>query len=262
VAVTLQLTAASVLVTDGGLDLRLSGLAFVDGEPMKDQAVGVPRTPDQPTYLPTGPDIAIGVSDDLLNGLLHALWRYGVTDLVVDEELIASTKSGLHLVAGFLGSLTELAGGVDPEAPMTVWFDAPLPPAVVVPPTPGAVAVALGDLGLRFSTAGGDIATGYLNLRLAAGALSTNEGILLDLRPYLTGFDLALEDAAAKRQTEASIEPFVSTFLEELAPLLQSILGPVPLPSFAGLTLQDLSVGDDATGGAYLVVRGTAVPAQ
>ncbi|MFT5432491.1 MAG: hypothetical protein ACI9OJ_003190 [Myxococcota bacterium] len=259
--VSLQLTAASVDAGSHGLDLRLSGLAFVAGEPVKSDAIGVPRTPDQPAYHPSGPDVAIALSDDLVNGLLHALWRYGLTDLKVDNELMASTKSGVTLVAGFLGSVID-ESVTDPEALMTVSFDAPLPPAIVPPPAGGAIAIGIGDLGLRFSTAAGDIATGFLNLRLAAGALSTDEGVLLDLAPYLIGFDLQVEDAAAKRRLEGTVEHFVTSLIGELAPLLKSLLGPVPLPSFAGLSLQNLKVGDDDTAGAYLVIRGTAVPAE
>lgn len=257
--ITLDLEAIAAEVDDHGVELRLSGVVAIDGESVVADDPGVLRPlNDTSPFVPRGPQVTVALSDDLANTVLHGIWRLGLLEFDVDQQTMDDLNAHLELVAGFLGGLTDMIGdGVDPETPMTVNLRALLPPILSDVPESDAVGIALGDGEIRFQTSKSWLVTGHLTLRMAAGALSADHDLTLDLFPFNTAFDLSSIDKTIKRQTEGTVEAFVSSFLEEIAPLLKQIVGNIGVPVFQGFTLEKLSVGDDATDGRYLVVRGS-----
>ena len=264
VEVLLNLTAIAADPGEHGLELRLSGVVSVQGETVVPEDPGVPRTPSPKAapYHPRGSDATLALSDDLINTVLHAVWRLGGMQIDIDQAMLDELKAPVYLVAGFLGGLTDkLTGsGVSPESSLTVGLSTPLPPILAGVPTSDSIAIAVGDASLDFRAEGQSLVTGYVSLQLGAGAVTGDDGLLLELAPFDTAFDLYTGDPELKRQVEGTVEPFVTTLLSELAPLFSGLIGAVPLPEIGGLHPVELTAGDDGTDGAYLVVRGLLRP--
>ena len=257
IAFTVDLTAIEASIREHGIELRLSGSVQIDGEAVHTDDPGVFGTPNDPLYGPRGPDVAIALSDDLLNTIFHGLWRVGVLDLTVDQQMLDDISAHIALVVGFLGGVAEQVDAtMDPETPMTVTLMPLLQPVMAPKQGSDAIAVAVGDLSLSFHTGSGPLLTGFLTLRLALGAMTKLGKLAFEVMPFQTAFDLDVEDPEVKRMLEASVDPVVAALLNDLGPLLQTIVAPIAVPEFAGFELTPASLGDDGTDGAYLVVRG------
>lgn len=255
VEVVAELSALRARTAGGGLDLALSGkvAARCQDGPARDP--GVPRTVGHEGYRPGGRGLAVAVRDDLVNAMLHEAWRCGALSVRLDQRLIDAVRGEVTLVAGMLGGLSERLG-VDPETPMALQLDAPLPPVVTPVGEEGAIGVGLGDLRLSFlDQTGRALAAGRLSVLLAAGVVRDRvAGVGLAVRQAT--FDLDVDDPEVKRAAEAPLEPWVGALAVSADGFLAGALRPVTLPEVWGVTLGDLRIGDDRTDGAWLVVRG------
>ncbi len=255
--VSLQLTAVAADVGDHGIELRLGGHLTILGETVVPEDPGALRTPIEAPFHPRSDGATIAISDDLVNTILHEVWRVGKLKVEVNQQLLDELKAPVYFVAGFLGGLAaEVGDGVDPEAPLFLEVSAPLPPVLMAVEGSDAIAIALGDITLDFHTADAPLAKGIIALRMAAGAVTEGESLLLDLFPFDVAFDLETEDVGVKRRVEGTVEPFVTALLEELSPLFSKIIGALPLPDMGKIRPAALSAGDGGTNGDYLVLTG------
>ena len=254
--ITVDLSAVDVDVDTHGIELRLSGSLSVAGETAVDEDPGVLRTPSTKAFHPRSDFATLGISDDLVNLILHEIWRIGTLQVTIDQAMLDELKAPVYFVAGFLGGLVGAVGDeVDPEDPLILKIITPLPPVMTTVPDSKAIGVALGDLTLDFSTETTALARGVISLRMAAGAVTEADSLLLELFPFNIGFDLETDDTTVKRKVEGTVEPFVTALLEELSPLFSEIIGALPLPDLGRVKPASLSATDSGDG-QYLVLSG------
>ncbi len=181
------------------------------------------------TSLPplSGNDLAMAVSDDLVNRVLHELWAGGVLDLRInaDDELLDP-------------ALFEELGGHEGGA---IEIDARLPP-VLVQSDDGLPRLQAGEMLLRLETPNGDNGE-FIELAVAMSAvidLEVKGGALLGTvtDPQLTYIvrdtDWIGGHETITRLVEASLP------VDDLVPLLGTL--EFPLPSIGGFSFDDARI--------------------
>ena len=259
---TVLLTAIGADVGKHGLELRLSGTLEVAGEPLfgPEDDPGPLRTPSTAKYTPRSPLATLALSDDLVNAAAHAVWRVGGLTQVVDAALLAKLESN-SLAAGFLVGLTDPVGlNVDPEAPLTVTFQGPLPPVIRAIDGTDAIGAVLGDIALQFQIGEQPPVGGFVTAAFSGVAFTDEDRIRLELDSSRSAFDLDVGDPALERQVEASFEPVVKHLLSELGPLFDALLGSLPVPRIGAFRPANVTLSADGTHGQYVVLRGSLVP--
>jgi hypothetical protein len=179
----------------------------------------------------TGPDLAVLLNDDVVNKLLHDLWRTGMLDL----EL--STADG-SLDAFYLAPF-----GARDEGALAI--DAALPPILI---ERGAdTLIQFGEITVRVDTPGGENGT-YLVATLA-GEVPVDVGLQGgNLRMELGDPELVLmvrdNDWGMENET-------ITAILQAELPIdvLLALVGDlsIPMPTIGDLVLPDANVGRDAT---------------
>jgi len=255
VEVRAELAALRAGVSDGGIDLALSGhvVARCAGGPEADP--GVLRTAGHESFRPTGDGLGLAVQDDLLNAVLHEAWRCAGFEVQLDQRLVDAQRGEVTLVAGMLGGLSERLD-VDPETPLALRLEAPLPP--VATPVSGSLGLGLGDLRLHFVDPGGrSLVSARMSLLLAASARQAETGgVAVGLAVHRATLDVDAADLAAKRLAEGPLDPWVDMLAGVANGFLATSLRPIELPALRGLDVVDVRVGDAGTGGAWLVMAG------
>lgn len=240
------------------LDVSVEGL-----EP--DEAIVTPgplKTPGEPEPPETG-GVRLAVRDDLLNGVLHEVWRSGMLRLVVDQAFLDARKVEVTLVAGFLGGvLDRLPTLVDPETPIAIGIDARLPPVADADlPVSGGVRLGLGEVAIEVASA----EDGAPLVSLAATVQVDGEvrpGGPGEVRLSFNALDVALDlvnPAATLRAAESYLEEGTADLLGSLGPLLGGLIGTLPLPSLGGFTVGNAAVGTLPGAGGTLVISGELV---
>lgn len=218
-------------------------------------------------------DVSAWFAIDFLNRLLQQLWAMDVLAWTVDQAFVDAQKLEIDLVAGLMGDHLRLAaGGVAPEAPLTLQADLLLPPEfqalqaglVEEEAGPGLV---VGALRLRPyagpDTSGTPFASLYLSVAAALHAEIHNNRLLL--APSLPAFALDVEGFPEgtgetpfdmKRLVELEVEGHIETLLPDAIHGVAGALLAIPLPEASGISLVkgELAAQDDP---GYLRISGT-----
>ena len=172
-----------------------------------------------------GADLAMVLSDELLNRIMFEVWRGGMLDLTLstdDGSLEPAMLAMLHAEEG------------------TVTVSASLPPVIVE--SEGGLQVQLGELSIILETPGGELGE-RVELDIAA---------FVDLEMALEGNKIALEMGtpelvmAVRESDWGSSNEALTALIEEMLPieLLLATLGALEfeLPEFDGLSFGDTEV--------------------
>jgi hypothetical protein len=203
----------------------------VDGPFTKDSEGWLASGADEPRPS-TGPDLAVQLSDDVVNKMLHELWRGGLLDM------------GLSTEDGSLDAFMLEPLGANGEG--AIQIDARLPP-VLIQGEDGAE-LQLGELIVDIETPGGDngdylqVAVGgkvALDVSLSDGALGLGFG-----SPQLA---IMVRDNGWGASDES-----ITNVLEEELPVdvLLALVGDIeiPMPTLGDITIPDAEVGRDESG--------------
>lgn len=234
-----------------GVQLRLQSAPTLLASP------GYPATPGAPHALsPTG-GLLIAASDDLLNLMLHEVWRSAGLELIIDQAFLDRNRIELDLVAGFLGSLLDgLVPAVDPEEPVVLRTRAPLPPLVRIEPGDDRMplGLTLPDLLVEVVLPG---PPERLLLRMAVSLKVRAEAVVeagnLKLRIGELEIDCHAAGGEASEQARQVVVPAVRAIVDSVRPLLDTLVAHLPLPSLAGLTIEKLRLTGEGQG-SYLAL--------
>lgn len=169
-------------------------------------------TPNQPASLEVASGYALAISDDALN------------------QLLASVTS-----AGLLSFTMPAAGGTFESVRIT----AALPPMISADGDNGTLRILAGELRMALVSGGAEVAHVALHLAAEVSAEPTAFGVRLILGTPEVHADV-LDNATG--YADADNEQLIKLVVEHQAKTLSFLLGNVPLPSFAGVTLADTRV--------------------
>jgi hypothetical protein len=256
--------------------LRLSFQAdfeLPDGQPPTPWPGGCPRRTHAPP--PASYEDAFAVtlwfSYDFVNRVLLEVWQTGLLRWEVDQAFVDDLKLEIDLVCGLMGdTLRDAAGGVPPEAPMTLTADLllppefqPLPAGPGESPMPGLVAT-----GVRLvhrhheSGAAEPFFTAIISLASALHAKVLHNALYL--APELPAFALDIaeipgQDAAASKAVRRRVEREVESHFEALVPdavgAAAAALLSIPLPATYGINVIEGELGSEPSGG-YMRLSG------
>jgi len=254
---SLKLTPSGVHLA---LDLAVTGLA-------PDPSItspGVLNTPGQEEW-PEVEGVRFSIKDDFLNAIFHEAWRSGMARFTLDQAFMDARKLELTLVAGFLGDvLDKLPQEINPEAPIAVVLDATYPPVADMDiPVSGGVRLGAGDLMLDVivpSLSDTDpIISFAVTLRIEGEVRPTpSDKIEIAMHAFDVSLDVVNDDGAFS-DAEAYLESTMDGLLQSLEPMMASLLGSIPLPSFGGFSLANLHVGTETPNGGIVVITGDIV---
>jgi hypothetical protein len=241
------------------LDLGLQGLF---SEPMHDSA-GVVATQGPESWPRELQGLRLVLRDELINVVLHELWRGGHFDLRVDQDFLEARKAEVALVAGFLGdALKGLPDPPDPETPMWVRLSPRLPPVATLDlPVSAGLRLGIGDLALEFWAEGGSapLLSEHLSLRMDGQLRSVEDRLRIQVSTLDLALDLDTADPALAA-LEAGIEAGVRQVFAGLVPTLAGALADFPMPSAPGFTLANLMLGTQPECGGAIVLQADLVP--
>ncbi|MBM4394436.1 MAG: hypothetical protein FJ087_01950 [Deltaproteobacteria bacterium] len=242
------------------LDVAVEGL---DPDPTV-ETPGALRTAGDPE--PPEPEgVRLAIRDDLLNGVFHEMWRSGLVRFVVDQPFLDRYKVEVGLVAGFLGGVLDLLPGrPDPETPISIAIDARLPPVADVDlPVSGGVRIGLGELRIDVATEDGTPLVGLaVTVRVDGEVRPAGVGgVRLTFHALDVALDL-LDPDGSLHEAESYLEGGTAGLLDSLGPLLNGMLGTIPMPSFGGFTVANVAVGTLPGAGGTLVLSGDLVEAK
>ena len=219
-------------------------------------------------------DVNAWFAVDFLNRVLQQLWAMDVLNWTVDQALVDGLQLEIDLVAGLMGDHLRLAaGGISPEAPLTVLADLLTPPEfqalaaglVGEKAGPGLV---VGGMRLRpfagSGATGEPFATLYLSVAAALSAEIHNNNLIL--APSLPAFALDVDGIPEgtgrsqhdmKRLVELEVEGHIETLLPDAIEGVTGALLAIPLPEAGGISLVqgELAAQNDP---GYLRISGTA----
>ena len=217
-------------------------------------------------------DVSAWFAVDFLNRLLQQLWAMEILAWTVDQAFVDGLKLEIDLVAGLMGDHLRLAaGGIAPEAPLTLVADLLMPPefqalqAGLVDEDAGPGLV-IGGMRLRpyagTDTSGTPFASLYLSLAAARAEVHNNS---LLLAPTLPAFALDVEGIPEgagqsqydmKRLVELEVEGHIEKLLPDAIHGVAGALLAIPLPKASGVSLVqgELAAQDDP---GYLRISGT-----
>lgn len=169
-------------------------------------------TPNQPASLEVASGYALAISDDALN------------------QLLASVTS-----AGLLSFSMPAPGGTFES----VRISAAMPPMISADGDSGKLRILAGELRMALVSGGAEVAHVALHLAAEVSAEPTAFGVRLILGTPEVYADV-LDNATG--YADADKEQLIKLVVEHQAKTLAFLLGNVPLPSFAGVTLTDTRV--------------------
>jgi hypothetical protein len=203
----------------------------VDGPFTKDSDGWLASGADEPRPS-TSPDLAVQLSDDVVNKMLHELWRGGLLDMGL------STEDG-SLDAFMLEPLGANGSGA-------IQLDARLPPVLIQ--GDDGLELQLGELIVEIETPGGD--NGDF-LEIAVGG---KIGLEVALSGGALGLDLGSPELAIMVRDNGwgASDESITNILEEELPIdvLLALVGniEIPMPTLGELTIPDAEVGRDEAG--------------
>jgi len=227
---TVSADFASAGIDEKGLEIGLNLDIDIPGQTNHPYAGYLTANGGAP-HVDRNSDLAVALSDDLLNKVLFEAWQSGLLSMSLstdDGSLDPLMLAPLHATEG------------------TITVDAKLPPVIVE--ADNKLQAQLAELEITIETPGGEMGN-YLTLAVAAFVdvdLRVTDSILkLDLgTPEL---QLVVRDSDWGASNEAT-----TGLLEEMLPvdLLTSLLGEIefPIPSLGGLVIDHATVQRDSSG--------------
>jgi hypothetical protein len=218
-------------------------------------------------------DVSAWFSIDFLNRLLQQLWAMDILKWTIDQEFVDGMKLEIDLVAGLMGDHLRLAaGGIPPEAPLTLQADLMMPPefqalkAGLVDEEAGPGLI-IGGMRVRPYAGTDTSSTPFADLYLSVAAAlraDINDNSLL-ISPSLPAFALDVDGIPEgtgksqfdmKRLVELEVEGHIETLLPDALHSVAGALLAIPLPEASGVSLVngELAAQDDP---GYLRISGT-----
>lgn len=229
--VTIQVTPAAIDIDAAGAMVRLNSLFKVEGD---EAGQGFVYTPNATLGL-SNEAMALAVADDALNQLFGAAWASGLMN------------QDLDLTTGEYGSVGQLFNRIQTDGRLPLWVAA----------REGGLAITVGDLLARFTSDGTTVTAAAINgtVGVKVEAAATGELRLAVTAPEILVDVLDSADGVSGTNalSNAQFEALVSFGASRAVGLVTGALGTVPLPSFGGVSVRDVSV-DGADG--FVVVRG------
>jgi len=229
-------TPVDIRVRPARIDVDIPGaLIELDTELRAQGDTGAPGFVYTPNVLPEigTRGFELAVADDAANQLLASYWAADGMEV------------GLDLANGSYGEVGRLYDRVELSAKVPPFLDA----------SDKALRLTVGDLIATFKN-GGAVATqvavnAQVELKVAAG---TDGALRLDVGQPTIHVDVLDENVdGANQLSNAQFEAVSSFALSRVVAFGSSALGAVPLPSFGGVSVQDVAIDEQA---GYLVVGG------
>jgi hypothetical protein len=241
----LDMIPYSVSVDDLGLTLGLETYVTADTWETPHDSPGSLMYPyTAPTYSSGANAMVLGVSQDFLNQLFHALWAGGLLEMEMP-----SSELGLDL--------SDL-GDFLPISELSLKTSAYLPPVIVPGTGSELLDLQIGDL--EISLYDGDIDEANLFMRfyisLIAGfeLSSSGSSFSAGLGDTEIEFDLVYPN---ERSIHAEgVENFLGQLVDLLLPTLTEALGEFPIPEISGFTLDNVTVELDGAEDGYVTLGG------
>lgn len=230
--VSVQVRPTTVTIDAGGAFVALDGTLGVAGG---DGAVYL-ASPARASAGMMGADGGFGVAlaDDTLNQAFAGMWASGALDLGVDLE----RGHPLQLVLGDRARRVDVAMA--------------LPPTVTVGPE-GGLRVMIGDAILHLRDADGvEVATIALSLATTLDA-EPGDRIRLALGAPEVFAQVLTQAADQPLFTGPQLEDLVGTLFGLMGPMIDDVIGAVPMPTIAGATVANPGV---SSRDGFVVVRG------
>jgi hypothetical protein len=237
----LVLTAvpSAIEMTESGASLVLDASLSTEGEP----GIGYLASPEPVPVLDRSADFAVAAADDALNQMLTAMWVAGGLDVTIP------------LGGGEYGQVGVLFDRVH--------LTALLPP--VVQSGEDGLSIALGDVRCAFEKGdgGSTVATTsvVVNAKAALSVTPSEDGTLRLQFADPDVFADFEETGGANPLAQEEVEELVSFMTTRVLAVAGDVLGQVPVPSIAGVTVEDLAVSLGTEAPGYLVASGSLVPA-
>jgi hypothetical protein len=155
---------------------------------------------------------------------------------------------------------------VDPETRIALDVRAPLPPVASLDlPVQGGIRLGIGDVRMDVRAAGDEVGPPLLSLsvtiRMEGEVRATGPSAVEAVFGTLDVAVDVVDDNGTFAATEGWLEDTTSGLLDSVGPLLNGMLGAIPVPAFGGASLANVRVGTDRLDGGVIVVEGDLVQA-
>lgn len=243
VQIELQPVPEVLNVTSEGIYLRMGAKVQIVDAPGGSQSPGYHFTPGDWTAVTTSDHLRLVLRDDLLNLLLHEVWRAGLLSYRIDQAYLDAQKSEVELVAGFLGSIVDdLVPPINPETAIAIVLEAPLPPVLALSESSSEMLrLGLGDFRATVTTVAETPRTllvGNVTVGLRTGLDFLNEKLVLSGLRLEAGVDIDADVTSSV----AAFENFTNLLLAPIGEKLGTLVQPIPLPQFELVRYSDPDV--------------------
>lgn len=219
--VTVNVAAAGVGFDSEGAEMALDARIQVGGG-----ARSFLYTDDQVPPMRTGAHVDLAIADDTINQLLTGFWAAGGLDLTIPKNM----------------------GSYD-----AITLEAKLPP-VVQPGSEGTLRITMADLLVHLTNRGDEITVLAMNVDVALKVEpnAINPGLAsITITPPVIRADVVMDKTGMTPETLESVMPIM---IEHMMSTFTPLLSVVPVPSVAGLEIEDLNL---ATVGGYVAASAT-----
>ena len=234
-------------IDDDGMTIALESSAVAAPSASAPATIGSWRRSDYdlPVYGAT-PDFSISLADNFTNQLMHAVWQAGVIDFSMD-----SSELGLDL--SDIGDFVPLT---------TIEFETlPLLPPVVGPGPTGLLELGLGDMLVNvYGDPGGNYGLmmqlavslyAEAELEMVDGQINFNMNDPIIVMDFVTSDWVDLDGEVAEALMDAVVDLLVPQVTEAL-----DEIGGIPMPEFAGFSLDSASMYREADPIYYITAEG------
>ena len=227
---TVQVSPSAITFTPAGGLVTLDMSMLIDGA---QGSKGYVYTDNGMPSMDPGQGIQLGIADDLANEMLSQFVAIGMLNL----------------------SMPANAGTFDNTAvAMTS------PPMISADPSDGKMRLYLPDMTATFSLLGTPVGKAAINVKLDIQAVPANGGFGVGLQLNGTpdiNVDVLNDIANETKFSNDDLSKAITLCLDNQIVSLSALLAGIPLPSMAGLTMKDLSVGEaDYDGYGYTWWKG------
>ena len=223
--IDVQVAPSNVAFTSAGGEISLDTMMAIEG--LKDTKFIY--TPNGSPAMDPGNGMMIGLADDMANDILAQVTALGLINM------------NMPTTGGTFDSVTIMAGGS--------------PPMISGDPADGKMRMILPDMKVTFTQSGTPVASAAMNVKMDLAVAPSNNGytVAIQLGKPDIAIDVTDDIPNETRFSDADLSTAVGLALNSQIASISALLGAVPLPQMAGLTMRNMSVGGDQ---GYVMVKG------